>query len=176
MKAERIPALTGVVLIILLAFLIVWQADILGVSAGRLEEDARENQEIEKDWEVAQAVNEDIGALLFYDDERAECAYSIYLSREGMHYGYFFRQGGHDMYIDEDVKGVVFEDKGIALLSMNQDKVCKIVAVNNSAEQIIQVDPEEPFVVVLPIDCGEITLYDAQENVVTLYDTYTGVK
>ena len=40
-KAEKIPLLLGIILIILLAFLIVWQADMLGVSAGRLEQDAR---------------------------------------------------------------------------------------------------------------------------------------
>lgn len=175
MKAERIPALIGGVLIILLAFLIVWQADILGVSAGKLEEDARENQNIGNDWAVAQAINEDICAMLFYDNDRDECAYSIYLSKEGMHYGYFFRQGGFDAYMAENVKGVVFEDKGIALLSMNQDKVCKIVVDNELGEQVIQVNPEEPFVVVLPIDCGEITMYDVQENIVTFYDTYTGI-
>ena len=50
-KAEKIPLLLGIILIILLAFLIVWQADMLGVSAGRLEQDARENQEIGSSWE-----------------------------------------------------------------------------------------------------------------------------
>ena len=72
----------------------------------------------------------------------------------------------------EGVKGIVFEDKGIALLSLNEDKVCKVVT-EDSGEEIL-VDPQEPFAIVLPIDCGAITLYDAQNQVVTLYDTYTG--
>ena len=88
MKAEKVPVLLGIVLIILLGFLIVWQADVLGVSAGRLEEDARENQEIKNGWEVAQAVNDDMCAMLFYDEEKDDCAYSIYLSREGFSFGY----------------------------------------------------------------------------------------
>ena len=71
----------------------------------------------------------------------------------------------------EGVKGVIFENKGIALLSMNHDRVSRIEAGNSE----IPVDPEKPFVVVLPIDCGEITIYDAQENIVTLYDSYTGI-
>ncbi len=173
-KAEKIPALIGVVLIILLAFLIVWQADILGVSASRLEQDAREKQEIRNGWEMAQAVNDEMCAMLFYDEDKDECAYSIYLSREGISYGYFYRQGGFDAYMAEGVKGVVFEDKGIALMSLNRDKVCKIVVDNDITKDVIPVDPEEPFAVVLPIDCGAITMYDAQENIVTLYDTYTG--
>ena len=136
-KAEKIPLLLGIILIILLAFLIVWQADMLGVSAGRLD--------------------------------------SIYLSRDGFSFGYFFRQGGFDPYMADSVKGIVFEDKGIALLSLNEDGVCKIVVDNDTEEKVISVDPEEPFAVVLPVDCGAITMYDAQENIVTLYDTYTGI-
>ena len=174
-KAEKIPLLLGIILIILLAFLIVWQADMLGVSAGRLEQDARENQEIGSSWEMAQAVNDDMCAMLFYDEEKDDCAYSIYLSRDGFAFGYFFRQGGFDPYMADSVKGIVFEDKGIALLSLNEDGVCKIVVDNDTEEKVISVDPEEPFAVVLPVDCGAITMYDAQENIVTLYDTYTGI-
>ncbi len=175
MKAEKIPLLLGIVLIILLAFLIVWQADVLGVSANRLEQDARENQNIKSSWEMAQAVNDNMCAMLFYDEEKDDCAYSIYLSREGFSYGYFFRQGGSDPYMEDSVKGIVFEDKGIALLSMNEDGVCKIVVDNDVEENVINVNPEEPFAVVLPADCGAITMYDSQENIVTLYDTDTGI-
>ena len=174
MKVERIPALIGLVLIILLAFMIIWQADILGVSENRLEQDARENQEIAEDWEMVQAVNEDMCAMLFFDENREEYTYSIYLSREGLHYGYFFRQGGRDAYMEEGVKGVVFEDKGIALLSLNEDRVCRIVADDREQEQVIPVDAGEPFAVVLPIECSAITMYDEQGNIVSLYDTYTG--
>ncbi len=174
MKAEKITLLTGCVLIVLLAVLIVWQADVLGVSAAKLEQDARENQDIENEWEVAQDINDDMCAMLFYDEEKDECAYSIYLSKEGISYGYFFRQGGFDPYMAESVKGVVFEERGIALLSMNEDKVCRIVTDNNGAEKVIQVDPAEPFVILLPIDCGDIVMYDDQDNVVTMYDTFTG--
>lgn len=174
MKVEKIPALIGLVLIILLAFLIIWQAGIFGVSKSRLEQDAREKQGVEKGWEMAQAVNEDMCAMLFYDEEKENYAYTIYLTKNGLSYGYFYRQGGTDAYMEEGVKGVVFEDKGIALLSLNEDKVCKIVVDDSVKQETIQVDSEEPFAIVLPIECGAITMYDAQENVVTLYDTFTG--
>ncbi|MCI8287019.1 MAG: hypothetical protein HFH89_05060 [Lachnospiraceae bacterium] len=175
MKLEKISMLLGAIVMILLAFLIVWQADILGVSAGRLEQDARENQSIDNSWEVAQGMNEDLCAMLFYDQERDKCTYSIYVSREGFSFGYFFGKGGTDVYMTENVEAVVLEDKGIALLSLNQDKVCKIKVGDESDAEFISVNPGEPFALVLPIDCGEITLYDTKENVVTLYDTYTGI-
>lgn len=174
MKAEKVTLFVGCVLIVLLAVLIVWQADVLGVSAARLEQDARENQEIENGWEMVRDINDEMCAMLFYDHDRDDCTYSIYLSKEGLSYGYFFRQGGFDPYMAEGVKGVVFEDKGIALLSMNEDKVCRIVTDNNITEKEIQVDPAQPFVVLLPIDCGEIVMYDDQDNIVTMYDTFTG--
>ena len=41
-------------------------------------------------------------------------------------------------------------------------------------QETIQVDARQPFALVLPIECGAITMYDAQDNVVTLYDTFTG--
>ena len=78
MKVEKIPALIGLVLIILLAFLIIWQAGIFGVSRDRLEQDARERQNIAGSWEMAQDVNEDVCAMLFYDDVRENYTYSIW--------------------------------------------------------------------------------------------------
>ncbi len=174
MKLEKITMLFGAVIILLLAFLIVWKADIVGVSGGRLEQDARESQNINGDWEVAKAINDDICAMLFFDEEKENYTYTIYLSKNGFSYGYFFRQGGQDAYMKDGVKGVVFEDKGIALLSLNQEGVCKVEVEGETKNQTIQVDPDKPFVLVLPIDCGEITMYDAREQIVTLYDTFTG--
>lgn len=170
-KAEKIPMLAGGILIILLAFLIVWKADILGVSESRLEEDAREKQNIKSSWEAVKDVNEDICAMLFFDEDKSEYTYSVYLSRDGMSYGYFFAEGGSDNHMEKGVKGIAFENNGIALLSLNPDKVCRIVIENDIGERAILVDPEEPFAVVLPSDCEEIIMFDAQNNIVTLYDT-----
>lgn len=173
---HKVSMAAGFILIILLAFLIVWQADILGVPEGRLEQAARKRQNIDSSWEVAQVTNEDMCAMLFYDEERDACIYSIYLSRDGMSYGYFFGQGGVDSYMVEGVKGLKFEGKGIALLSLNRDKVCKVVVENGSAgEMVTFVDSRSPFAIVLPADCGEITIYDEEGNIVTLYNTYTGI-
>lgn len=174
MKAYRITLFLGGALIVLLAFLIVWQADVLGVSAARLEEDARESQDIENGWEVARAINDDMCAMLFYDEDRDECAYSIYLSGDGVSFGYFFEQGGVDPRIGKGVKGVLFKDKGIALLSLNEEGVSKIVASNSVKQEVVQVDPDKPFVVVFPADCGEIVMYDAKDNIVMMHESHEG--
>lgn len=171
MKTEKISLCIGLVVIVLLAFVIVWKADIIGVAESRIEQDARESQAIDSDWAVAQDVNEEICAMLFYDEETKECTYSIYLSHEEeMSSGYYFSQGGKDGYMAESVKAMIIEDRGIAVMSMNADGVSEIVTEGGS----IQVDPDKPFVVLLPIDCGEIKMYDTAQELVTLYDTYTG--
>ena len=108
MKAEKICGFLGVLVIILLAFVIVWNANIIGVAAGSLEKDAREEQNIADSWEMAQAVNDELCAMLFYDAETRDYTYSIYMKKEGTAYGYFFSQGGRDSYIGESVRGGVF--------------------------------------------------------------------
>lgn len=172
MKVEKLCGFLGILVIVLLAFVIIWNANIIGVAAGSLEKDAREEQNIAGDWEMAQAVNDDLCAMLFYDAETRDYKYSIYMKKEGAAYGYFFSQGGSDTYIGEGVRGMVFDDKGIALLSMNEDKVCKIEIDDGVTEKTIEIDPTKPFVVVIPINSGEITMYDSLGDVVTLYDTY----
>ncbi|MCM1062924.1 MAG: hypothetical protein NC420_00400 [Eubacterium sp.] len=172
MKAEKICGFLGLLVIILLAFVIIWNANIIGVAAGSLEKDAREEQNIASDWEMAQAVNDDLCAMLFYDEETRDHIYSIYMKKEGTAYGYFFSHGGKDAYIGEGVRGMIFDDRGIALLSMNEDKVCKIEVDNGVTEKIIEIDPVKPFVVVVPVNSGEITMYNSLGDVVSLYDTY----
>lgn len=171
-KIGKIFGFLGVLVIILLAFVIIWNANIIGVAAGSLEKDAREEQNIANDWEMAQAINDKLCAMLFYDVETRDCVYSIYLKKEGTSYGYFFNQGGQDAYISESVRGMVYDDIGIALLSMNTDKVSKIEVADGVEKKTIEIDPTKPFVVVIPVNSGEITMYDSQGNVVSLYDTY----
>lgn len=173
-KTERILILAGILVIIALGCLIVYQADVIGVSQSRLEQDAREVQHINAKWDVAQAVNDEMCAMIFYDNEKKKCAYSVYLSGEEYTLGYFYREGGEAPYMEEGVQGLIYEDKGIALMSMNADKVASIVVGDGSRGQTIAVDPEQPFAVVLPIESNVITMYDDQGKVVTLYDTFKG--
>ena len=98
----------------------------------------------------------------------------MYLSGEEYTLGYFYREGGEAPYMEEGVQGLIYEDKGIALMSMNADKVASIMVGDGSREQTIDVDPEQPFAVVLPIESNVITMYDDQGKVVTLYDTFKG--
>lgn len=173
MKAEKISMLIGVLVIILLGILIIMNLGIIGVSKSRLDQEARKSQNISGDWKMVQDINEDMCVMLFYDESKNDCRYSVYLTHDGISYGYFYADGGVDGFMINGSRSVIYEDKGIVLLSMNKDKVCKI-EVGSGATTPISVDPSNPFALILPMNCGEITLYDAQGNVVTLYDTFRG--
>ena len=82
-KTEKIILFSGVLLIVVLLFLIVWNAGIFGISKSRVEQDARENQKIDSSWQLSQATNENMCAMLFYDETTNNCVYSIYLKRDG---------------------------------------------------------------------------------------------
>lgn len=173
MKAEKISIIIGILVIILLGILIIMNLGIIGISKNMLEQDARKNQDISNDWQMVQDNNGDMSVMLFYNEAHNDCRYSVYMTHDGISYGYFFIDGGVDGFMLDSSRSVIYEDKGIALLSMNKDEVCRI-EVESGTVKVIQVDPSQPFAIVLPLNCGEITLYDVQDNIVTLYDTFTG--
>ena len=168
--------IAGACVIMLLAVMILWKADIFGVPKSGLEKSVREAMKIDSTWESVQAVNEDMSAILFYDPGRENYTYAVCLKRDGFSFGYFFREGGMAPYIEEGVQEIIYEDKGTAFLSMNSEGISRITADNGVTVQTIEVDADKPFAAVLPVNCGEITLYDASGNIVEgkLYDRYTG--
>lgn len=173
MSMIKISMVTGILVIILLAVLIIMNLGIVGVSQNRLEQAARKEQNISSDWQMVQDVNEDMCIMLFYNEAKSDCRYSVYETHDGISYGYFFIDGGVDGFMIDSARSMVYEDRGIVLLSMNRDKVCRI-EVESAATGTIQVDPSKPFAVLLPVNCGEITMYDAQGEIVMLYDSFAG--
>lgn len=173
MSMIKISMVIGILVIILLAVLIIMNLGIVGVSQNRLEQAARKDQDISSDWKMVQDINEDMCIMLFYNEAKSDCRYSVYETRDGISYGYFFIDGGVDGFMIDSARSMVYEDRGIVLLSMNRDKVCRI-EVESAATGTIQVDPSKPFAVLLPVNCGEITMYDAQGEIVMLYDSFAG--
>ena len=173
MKAEKISVVISAFIIILLGALIIWKLDVIGVSEGRLEQAARKGQDIDSDWQMVQDINGDMCVMLFYDEAKSDCRYSVYLAREGMSCGYFYVDGGVDGFMINGSRSMIYDDRGIALLSMNKDRVCRI-EVERGTEGTIEVAPVKPFALLLPANCGEITMYDTQGNLVTLYDAFVG--
>lgn len=173
MKFDKVAIALGAVVILMLAVIIVVQAGVFGISADRVEKNARKAHDIDDNWQVAQSEGDDICALLFYDDDKDEYLYSAFFTGADMTAGFFEGESGTEYpYMEEKAQAFVYEDKGIALVSLNHDKVAKIVTTNASGSREIKVSASKPFVEVLPLDCGEIKLLNEAGEVVTCYDTY----
>jgi hypothetical protein len=156
---KRLEIFITVVVSALFIYLLIYSFGILGVRASKLEQEARRSQHIDKSWSVEKAVSDNMGSLIFYDESSDESVFSIYLNRDGFSFGYFFYAGGSVGAITDGVTEFIYADYGSALLSMNHDKVEKIVFGNTSISPIL-VDPSKPFTVILPDNCESFELYD----------------
>ena len=87
-----------------------------------------------------------------------------------MSFGYFFRAGGSDSQIANGIREFSFptpyDINGSALVSMNMNNVARIEIDNDIEIKVIDVDPNKPFAVVIPINPGSVILYDVNDNVV----------
>lgn len=171
MNRKSIKILLGIIFCLVLFFLILYSQDIFGVSANYLEQDARKSQQIDSEWEVAKSVDDELGALLFYDQVNNEHVYSLYIKRDGLYFGYFFIAGGNDAKIPDYVREFRCGTKGTALVSMNKDKV-KLIELDNGNEVTkIEVDPRKPFAVIIPVNPGSVKLYNTSNELVSVSST-----
>lgn len=150
-----------IIVVVVSAFFVylLYSSGILGIPASKLEQDARSSQHIDESWSVKKEVSNKIGAMIFYDEQSDESVFSIYLNRNGFSFGYFFYAGGSVGAIADGIAEFTYSDYGSALLSMNHDKVEKIVFGNQNLSPI-SVDPMDPFAIILPDNCESFSLYD----------------
>lgn len=155
-----------VILIFILGILsigILFKANgIVGLSDSRLENDARISQKIDDTWSSTGETNNEMGALLFYDETIEEHTFSIYLNRPGFSYGYFFSHGGASSTIDSGVKAYSYGAYGMVLMSMNTKKVSQIKLENEESLEIVKLDPLKPFVLLVPEAIEKVSLFDTE--------------
>ena len=140
---------------------------VIGVRKNGLESDARKSQKIDETWVSAKDINDEMGALLFYDKALEQHTYAIYSNRPGFSYGYFFSRGGISSVIDQGIQGFSSE-KGMVLMSVNRKKISEIKLENKSVIEIVRVDSAKPFVLWVPKDIEKVSLSDTQGNDVSI--------
>jgi len=142
---------------------------IIGVSANGIEADARTSQNIIR-HEVSKSLNDKLCALIFYDKARLDYSVFIYVNRPGLSFGYFLIYSSMSAPLESDIQAFRsigdihifdYDEKGTALISMNADKVARIVLDDDVDATQIELDPGKPFAVVIPPDCGSVTLFDS---------------
>lgn len=134
-----------------------------GIPAEELLERQRESSRIPEDWTCAEALTENAWAVLFYDPEDpAECCYRLCAAREGEQ-GYFLRGGGDTSEVRDAVGVFPLRDTPEqAVISANTVRVARI----ETNAGTIAVDPEQPFVLLLPQDT-DLRFYNTQGALVT---------
>lgn len=134
----------------------------VGVSAEKLEADARESQRIDEDWAVSKSVSDKIAAMVFYPESLDEHTFSVYVKDIGLSYGYFFKAGGA-IFMDDYVAEFSFNNSK-AYLSMNKINISKIEVVYHDKTKIVEIDSEKPFAFALPDGAIRANFYDANGN------------
>ena len=174
MSVTKIKKLLIVILVLFIAWvaLFVYSNPVIGIRAENVEQHAREKWAergyIEEDWQVAKAMNDTVGVFLFYDADTKEYAYTIYENYPAWYsFGYFSTGLSiNNDYVTETIQGYSGYGDASMMISMNKPQIAKIVyGAEGSTKAVIEVDPDQPFVAILPLDYGTITLYDRDGNI-----------
>jgi len=151
---------------LLIIFVVAYLNNVFGISATNIEREARKSNIIGDSWGVSKSLNDELCALIFYDETLDDFSYSIYVNRDGLSFGYFFIKGGSTIEVEQGIEVFDYDIKGKVLISMNKDRVAKILLDDDIIITQIDVDPEKPFAVVIPVNCGSVTLYNSSGEIV----------
>lgn len=146
-----------------------WNSDI-GVPKSRLESDIRSSQKMETDWIVDGTVSGTIAAFISYPRDMTDHTVSVYVNRPGLSFGYFFRGGGGFIEVKKGIAEFTVEGyQERAFVSMNQQQVKRLEIKDGDTMQAVDLDSGKPFALVLPINAGDVTFYDAGGNTVEIW-------
>lgn len=145
----------------------------VGIPKSKLEADIRTSQYVADDWLMVGDVSDKMAAFVSYPEDKSDSTYSFYVNRPGISFGYFFRSGGDlvgfGQYIPElMVDG--YDER--AFISMNELKVERLEINDGNSVQVIEIDSEKPFAIILSVNAGELTFYDINGNIVEFRRCY----
>lgn len=127
-----------------------------------IEEDVRSFQKISDDWNIEIAMNERIAAVIAYDNQESEHTFSIYENKDSTKTNYVFRYGGKSTSSERGIRVFKFEGT-TALISMN---ILHIAAVECHDGERYEIDPNNPFVLVIP--SGGFDVYDENGKLIDI--------
>ncbi len=168
---NQVNAIGKIILAVLLVCLLVvaflYVNNDIGVTEKNLETDIRESQKIQDDWMVTGSVSDTMAGFISYPQNMSDHTFSVYVNRPGLSFGYFFREGGSLASVEEYIAEFTIEGYSERVfISMNAQKVERLEIDNGNDVQVIEVDSEKPFAIVLPVNAGNITFYDVNGHTV----------
>lgn len=166
--AKKAVKIIFAALLVILAFgiFLSFNNDI-GIPKAMIENDARSSQKINDDWKVEEAISNTMAAFIFYPDNKADHTFSVYVNRSGLSFGYFFRGGGDITETEKYIAEFTVEGNNErAFISMNEQKVERLEIDDGNSVQIIEIDNNKPFAIILPVNAGNIVFYDVNGDIV----------
>ena len=157
----------AVLLICILAVGFLFVNNDIGKTSGNLESDIRSSQKIQDDWTVTGSVSDTMAGFISYPQNLSDHTFSVYVNRPGVSFGYFFRGGGSLSSVERYIAEFTVEGYSErAFISMNAQKAARVEIDNGNDIQVIEIDSEKPFALVLPGNAGTITFYDINGEIV----------
>lgn len=171
MKKIVLKTVIGILLVCSLFVGFLYISSDIGIASGNLETDIRSSQKIKEDWAIDGSVSDTMAAYISYPQDMSDHTFSVYVNRPGLSFGYFFRGGGTLSGIQRGI--VEFTVEGYnerAFISMNQQQVQQLEIDDGNTIQVVDIDRNKPFAIVLPINAGNITFYDVNRNTVEYWN------
>lgn len=171
MKKIVLKTVIGILLACSLFVGFLYVSSDIGIASGNLETDIRSSQKIKEDWAIDGSVSDTMAAYISYPQDMSDHTFSVYVNRPGLSFGYFFRGGGTLSGIQRGI--VEFTVEGYnerAFISMNQQQVQQLEIDDGNTIQVVDIDRNKPFAIVLPINAGNITFYDVNRNTVEYWN------
>ena len=139
----------------------------IGVQESDLQSNIRSSQKIKDDWVIDGSVSDTVAAFISYPQDKSDHTYSVYVNRPGLSLGYFFRSGGSITEVEEYIAEYTLEGYSErAFISMNKQKVDRLEIDDGSSIQVISINSDKPFAIVLPVSAGNIVFFDVDGNAV----------
>ena len=138
-----------------------------GIPASRLEADIRKEQKIPDTWTVEGTASDTMAAYVSYSQDKAAHTASIYVDRPGISSGYFFRFGGPASTASRDITAFTVNGYNeAAFVSMNTKQVFQVEIGDGNNIRVINIDPDKPFAIILPLDEGSICFYNSDGKII----------
>lgn len=155
MKKRFLKIVIGIVFVCVLFVGFLYANNDIGMTSTNLEADIRSSQKIKDDWTLEGSVSNTMAAYISYPQDMSDHTFSVYVNRPGLSFGYFFRGGGTLSGVQRGIAEFTVEGYSErAFISMNQQQVQQLEIDDGNAIQVIDIDSNKPFAIVLPINAG----------------------
>lgn len=138
-----------------------------------IEQKARASQSVPDSWSAVSETTDDVAAILMYDGDSREHIFAVYLKEAEISTGDAFSMiaGGAIPVSQSDIAELYSDDfEEYIYVSMNRQKACLLQITAEGKSSTIQIDPDKPFVIILSPKYGDVTFYDANNQVIS-FDT-----